>query len=333
MKKVIVSLLFLVISFFSGYFLCLINFPYKNYPDKVIIEIKKGESGKEISKELQSSGVIYSEKVFYFLIRVLNCEKKLKSGYYIFKHPMSMLEVKRLLTKGPNFFIKITVTEGENFFDIERKLKDSKYLKVDDFKNYYKRVDLLKGITEDARNLEGYLFPDTYIFPPGYTSLQIINAMISNFKKKALPLILQYKGKKKVHEIVTIASLIEKETSVEGERAIISSVFYNRLKKGMKLQCDPTVIYAKILSGQVFDGKIYQSDLKRKSPYNTYFIRGLPPGPICNPGLRSIEAACNPAKTKFLYFVARSGGGHIFSLNLNSHLKAVKRYRKGKKMR
>ncbi len=331
MKKIFICTILIVLSFVSGYILSVLNTPYKNFSERAILCIKKGESGKRISEELYEKGIILNQKLFYFLVKILGGERKLKSGYYEFKKPLSMLEVKKLLERGPNFFVKITVIEGENFFDIEKKIKNCKYLKANDFSKFYTRVDLLDGITNSAKNLEGYLFPDTYFFPPGYTSLKIIKDMILNFKRKVLPLLKKCKKGKDIHKILTIASLIEKETSIDRERKIISSVFYNRLKKNMRLQCDPTVIYARILKGLKFDGKIYKSDLKRKSPYNTYYIKGLPPGPICNPGLKSIEAACNPAETKYLYFVANGNGGHFFSKDLRNHLRAVSRFKKEKK--
>ncbi len=310
----------------------ILNLPFKRNNKYTLISINRGENAKEIAIKLKDRGIILNEVLFYIYLKLSGSEKKLKSGTYIFKRPLTMIQVKNLLEKGGNFFVKITIKEGENFFEIAQKVSSIKYLRAKDFKKYYSHTEFLKGITNEAKNLEGYLFPDTYKFSTEVTSITLIKTMVENFKKRVLPVIRIRTNKKlSLHQIVTLASLIEKETPLLSEKRIISSIFYNRLEKGMRLQCDPTVIYAKILAGLKNEKKIFKRDLKINSPYNTYFIKGLPPGPICNPGLGSIIAACNPAKTNYLYFVSKNNGHHFFSSNLREHIKAVNKYQRKRK--
>lgn len=185
-------------------------------------------------------------------------------------------------------------------------------------------MDLLTGFGLEGKGVEGYLFPDTYYFPPSVTEREILIAMVEQFREIFDPMMKEKSGGIGLtpHEVVTLASLIEKEAGIKAERPLVSAVFHNRLKIKIPLQSDPTVIYGL----RDFSGNLRRKDLQNPSPYNTYRIKGLPPGPICNPGLSSLRAALSPASVPYLYFVSKNDGSHLFSVSLEEHNQAVKLY-------
>jgi UPF0755 protein len=244
------------------------------------------------------------------------------------------------LTRGGVNTRQFTIPEGYNRFDIARMLyglglKEPPPPRLEDLQALFKNTSLIADLDPQATSLEGYLFPDTYDYTANTKRAQLVEAMVKRFREVYTPEMQARAGEIKMssRQAVTMASLIEKEARVDSERELISSVFHRRLKLKMELGCDPTVIYAAILAGK-YRGKIYQSDLDRDSPYNTYKRAGLPPGPIASPGKRSLQAAVNPADTDYLYFVVdaeKNDGSHKFSATSAAHDDAVRRLRRSER--
>ena len=290
-----------------------------------IVEINKGSSVKLIGKKLKESGVIRSEKLFLLSVLLKRAQNNLRAGEYEFDKGISLDDVVDKFVRGEVRLRKVLIPEGKNIYKIGAILEDAGIINSNDFINFVIDKNSASSVTGvNADSFEGYLFPDTYFFPKGMTAKEISSVMTNRFKKVFQEI---KKSNQKTsltdHEIVTLASLIEKETGVNSERQMISAVFHNRLRKGMKLQCDPTVIYG---IGPRFNGNITKKDLITYTPYNTYTIFGLPPGPIANPGKESIYAALNPSNVDFLFFVAKGDGTHVFSRDYKAHLHAVNKY-------
>jgi UPF0755 protein len=253
----------------------------------------------------------------------------LKAGEYAIAIPDSPKNILHILTEGTVYLHSITIPEGLIIQEIAELLDRDNFADRSDFMMETENASLISALDPDAKNLEGYLFPETYRFAKGATAEEIVAAMVFQFRKvfahewieRAEDLGLS------IRDVVILASLIEKETSQEDEKKIVSSVFHNRLKIGMKLDCDPTIIYVLKIEGK-FKGRLLTRDLKFDSPFNTYIYSGLPPGPIANPGRRSIEAALYPADEKFLYFVSKNDGSHHFSRTFREHQNAVNKYQR-----
>lgn len=291
-----------------------------------------------MAAQLQAQGLIWNRYAFEAL-RVFK-GGTLKAGEYRFDHPARLAEVYGRLQRGDVYTLSLTIPEGANIFDIAQRVEEAKlgtraaFLKV-----AMSDVALVRDIDPGAHSLEGYLFPDTYRFPKSAKPEQMVAAMVKQFRhSEAEAGLLRMYGMPPgshadltaVHRVVTMASLIERESPIATERPLVASVFVNRLAKGMPLDTDPSVIYAALLQGR-YRGAIFQSDLAADSPYNTYKHVGLPPGPICNPGLTSLRAAMSPAHTDYLYFVAASAdpSGHSrFSATLAEHAQEVQVYRR-----
>lgn len=281
----------------------------------------------QIAAELKRQGLIRSREVFESMHLIKG--GTLKAGEYRFDHPAKMAEVYDRLRRGDVYTIGLTIPEGSNLFDIAQRVK-SAHLGNGGSEDFlaaaHKELGLIADLDPSAPSLEGYLFPDTYRFSRETTDEQILTAMVKRFRQSATELGLQTN----YHRIVTMASLLERETPIVAERPLVASVFENRLAKDMPLMTDPSVIYAALLDGR-YRGTIYASDLAADSPYNTYRHAGLPPGPICNPGATSLRAAMNPAHTDYLYFVAATAnpsGVSKFSATLAEHTHNVQEYRK-----
>ena len=288
-----------------------------------IFEVKPGMTLKQVSQELFHQNLIRSANAFQTIAFIQDKEKLIKVGEYYISPSMLPNEILQRITSGKTVLQSVTIPEGYRITEIANLLEGRDLVDKNIFLQQAKNVDLLEGIATGS--LEGYLFPDTYHFGKRTTEIKIINKMVETFKERALKQDFLKRAEDlgfSFHEIITLASLIEKETGKDSERKQISSVFHNRLKKNMLLQTDPTVIYAI----DVFDGNIRKRDLKIDSPYNTYLYKGLPPGPIANPGLKSITAALYPADTSNLYFVSKQDGSHKFSATLNEHNLAVQKY-------
>ncbi len=310
--------------------------PYQHDAAKKTITIEPGASTSAIVAKLYEEGVLKREWPTRVWLRFFPNGKRFKAGDYEFKSPISPREVIDQLTRGSMSTRQFTIPEGYNRFDIARMLyglalKEPPPPTLEDMQELFKDTSLIADIDPQATTLEGYLFPDTYDYTPNTKRAQLVEAMVKRFREVYTPEMQARAEEMKMsaRQAVTLASLIEKEARVDSERELISSVFHRRLKMKMNLACDPTVIYAAILAGK-YRGKIYQSDLDRDSPYNTYRRVGLPPGPIASPGKRSLQAALNPAETDFLYFVVdarKNDGSHKFSVTSAEHDKAVRELR------
>jgi UPF0755 protein len=288
------------------------------------VEVAPGSSTPHIAQQLEEAGVIRSRYAFYLLRWIKR--GSLRAGEYRFDHPASATEVYARLARGDVFTIAVTVPEGSSVFDIAARLEQAGFGPRQSFLNAAKeQATLVADLDPKATSLEGYLFPDTYKLPRKASPQQICATMVRRFRAEAQQLGL----KGNVHTVVTMASLVERETAVDAERPLVASVFVNRLAKNMTLATDPAVIYGLELNGR-WRGAIYQSDLKFNTPYNTYLHPGLPPGPIANPGVKSLRAAMDPAHSDYLYFVAAGANprGHsLFSATLEEHNRNVAGYR------
>lgn len=300
---------------------------------KKIITFKPGTGSSEIIATLQREGVLASALPTKLWLRFFADNQKFKAGDYEFASPITPLEVINKLVKGDVATRSFTIPEGYNQWDIARILGSLQGLKQppladpDAALTLLKNTSLIADLDPAAKDLEGYLFPDTYEFTTTTTREQLVEAMVKRFRKVYTPELQQRAAALgwNARRVVTFASLIEKEAKVDAERELISSVYHNRLQRGERLACDPTVIYAALLIGK-YRGKIYRSDLDRPSPYNTYMFPGMPPGPIASPGKRSLMAALNPAQSDYLYFVVdvtKNDGSHKFSVSSTDHDRAV----------
>jgi UPF0755 protein len=300
---------------------------YQGFPVPVILDFPKGTSSSAMAQELAEAGVIRYPWQFV-LARMLHPAARLEAGEYQFTHSDTTWNVFKRIERGDVFFYELTVPEGSSMFDIAGILKQFDFLNPADFLRAARDPALIRDLAPAAPTLEGYLFPSTYRVTRVTTVQQLCRMMTDLFRKQWREL-AKPSRRRTVNEVVTLASLIEKETAIPDERAIVASVYENRLRLGMALDCDPTTIYAALLE-QRYRGTIYRSDLASPNAYNTYQHSGFPPGPIANPGVASLKAALSPAATDYLYFVARPDGSgrHQFSKTMEEHNRAVAAYRR-----
>ena len=297
------------------------------------VDIAPGTSSRAIANQLERAQVIRSHYAFDLLRRIKG--GKLIAGEYRFNRPASIAEVYARIVRGDVYTIAVTIPEGYNLFDIAQAVEAAGLGRRDTFLVAARsQTALIADLSPNATSLEGYLFPDTYRFPRTATPAQMVAAMVKRFRHAADQLDLLHEScnfvcpeTPHIAQIVILASLIEKEVSQDDERPLVASVFLNRLDRNMPLATDPSVIYAALLEGR-YRGTIYASDLQSDSPYNTYRHTGLPPGPICSPGLAALRAALSPAHTDYLYFVADAAGHSRFSATLQQHAQQVQQYRK-----
>jgi UPF0755 protein len=304
---------------------------YQGFHQPVILDFPKGTSAPAMAEELAQNGVLrYSWQ--FLLTRALNPGRKLQAGEYQFARADTPSGVLNRIARGDVFFYELVVPEGSNMFDIAASVGRFDFLKGSDFLRAARNPSLIRDLAPQAPTLEGYLFPATYRITRSTTVEQLCRMMTGQFRTEWRELTAAEPRMGAVNELVTLASLIEKETAVPAERPIVSSVYRNRLAKGMELDCDPTTIYAALLEAR-YRGTIYRSDLASDNAYNTYRHPGLPPGPIANPGIASLKAALMPAETNYLYFVAKpdGSGGHQFSETIAQHNVAVQQYRRATK--
>ena len=298
---------------------------YKGFTEPVFVEIPKGKSTQAIGEMLAENGVLRSAWQLRAM-RALHPFTGIQAGDYQFAKPATPAEIFDRLRRGDIYTVEFRVPEGANLWDVADIAEQTGLVKRVDFLAVAGKPDLIVDLDPSAPNLEGYLFPSTYRFRRKVTALDICRTMTQQFRKtwKSLGVGAD------VHKAVVLASLVEKEAKLPEERPRIAGVYVNRLERGIKLDCDPTVIYAALLVDK-WKGTIHRSDLDRDHPYNTYLKTGLPPGPIASPGLKSLEAAVEPAKTDEIFFVARAdgSGGHTFSATAAAHNKAVEAYRSG----
>jgi UPF0755 protein len=319
--------LFLLVLLAAGAMAWLVLTPYGPQTE-TFVNVAPGSSVVAIGRMLETAGVVRSRYAFD-MVRWLR-RGKLQAGVYQFDHPAPVTEVYARIARGDVVTISLTVPEGANIFDISARVEQAGLGTRQDFMAAVAgQTGLIADLDPGAASLEGYLFPDTYRFPPAVTAVQMVTAMVKRFRVAAGQLGL----KGNVHQVVTIASLVERETAVDAERPLVASVFLNRLAKNMPLRTDPSVIYGLEIAGK-WRGTIYESDLTRDTPYNTYLHAGLPPGPVANPGMPSLRAAMDPAKTNYLYFVAEgtdAQGHSLFAATLDEHNRNVAEYRRAQK--
>jgi len=282
---------------------------------------------------LKTNGVVRNALAFEIYAR-RHPKRTLQAGEYFFDHALTGREVFWKLANGQVYQQAFTVREGETMFDIARELEAGKFMRAGDFLFAAGDAAPVRDFTPDAQTLEGFLFPATYELPRHPAAGDLTAEMVRKFKeqwKRITSPATRGSKEEDAHQsanrIVTLASLVERETPKPEERPLVAGAFENRLRKGMRLQCDPTVIYGMERLGK-YDGTLTGKDLKFDSPYNTYEHGGLPPGPIGNPGEASLRAALQPAQTNYLYFVANTQGGHFFSATLAEHNKNVVKYRR-----
>ncbi len=318
--------LFLV---FSTWF----SFEFYRVPDGtskiMLFEVERGSRVSSIAQDLKEKGVITKKWPLLLAYKLFYSSKSVKAGEYELRLPLSPKDILNILIEGSVYLHPITIPEGLTRKEIAQHLDADGFMRGDDFRAASGRTEWISGWDDRASDMEGYLFPETYHFPKGTPAEKLVEAMVIQFEK-SFNETWQNRARElgmSVREVVILASLIEKETSIPEERTLVSAVFHNRLKRGMKLDCDPTIIYA-LKQKDRFKDRLRTKDLRLDSPYNTYLYAGLPPGPICNPGRDSLQAALYPAPDKFLYFVSKNDGSHHFSSTLREHLRAVQKYQK-----
>ena len=290
-----------------------------------IFKIASGEGFSSINNRLYKEGFIKSAKIFYRYAQFNDLIMKFKKGTYRVLPGMNMIEMAHMFTSGHSIYIKTTIPEGKNIYQIAGILKSNGVISSkQDFIDLCKDPVFLGGLGIKGPSCEGYLFPNTYQFYPLSPLKDVIKTFYGTFNKYTRKLDFS-QTKLSPYEVIILASIVEKETGAPWERAIIAGVFHNRLKKGMRLQSDPTTIYG---IWENYRGNLKKRHLLQKTPYNTYKLSGLPVGPIANPGSASIEAVLRPQKHSYLYFVSQNDGTHVFSKNYKDHQKAVRKYQK-----
>ncbi len=301
--------------------------PYAGFETKTIVQIERGQDARQMARLLEGRGVVRSRWRF-LLVRLLRPRAILQAGEYGFDRPASAWEVFDRIVRGDVYYYAVTVPEGSTIFDTARILARLDWISQEEALAAVRDPELIRDLAPGAETLEGFLFPSTYFVTRNASAREICQMMTARFRQVWREL----GDGPEAEKTVTLASLVEKETAVPEERPLVASVYSNRLKRGIRLECDPTVIYAAILEGR-YQGVIRQSDLASPNPYNTYQHAGLPPGPIASPGRASLEAALRPARTDYLFFVAKPGGSgaHVFSRTLAAHNRAVGRYRREKR--
>ena len=303
--------------------------PYRGYSGNLMIVLEPGTHAMQAAGVLVERGVLSNRWPFLLRYWLGRTRRSLKAGEYLFDRPLRPLDVYRKLVSGDVYLHPVVIPEGSDRFDMARILHQQMGVNPEEYLRATEQGSAIHDLDPEAKTLEGYLFPDTYRFPRGVTAASVVAAMLARFRHvvdtRLPPDVLSQPAK--LHQVITLASLVEKETPAASERPVVAGVFTKRLGKGIPLQCDPTVVYAARLNDRPI-GPIKQSDLDFDSPYNTYRYAGLPPGPIASPGEASIRAALNPNAGDFLYFVSNNHGGHIFARTLAEHQRNVSRYRR-----
>jgi UPF0755 protein len=320
----VVGIAVLIAVIAGVWFIHMLNQPYKGFSNPVFVEFARGTSTRSMAAILAENGVI-RDRWLLLAARGLRRGANLQAGEYKFDKPASPFEILGRLARGDIYYMELLVPEGFNMFDIADAVGKLGTIRPEAFLATARNPAMIRDLDPGAPSLEGYLFPNKYRVYRHTTAQQICRMMTDEFRErwKALG------TRADVHATVTLAAMVEREARRPEERPLVASVFGNRLRIGMKLDCDPTTVYAALLESR-YRGAIHRSDLENTSPWNTYRHAGLPPGPIANPGLSAIQAALAPADTSYLYFVAKAdgSGGHNFSESLVEHDAAVARYQR-----
>ncbi len=326
------AILFIVIFFVSlltiyGLYQNLQNWsktPGGKGTEMTVFMVKAGQGVHQTARQLFTQGIITDVSKFKWLARLTKKDKKIKAGEYLLSPAMTPSMLLSTMADGKVRLHRVTIPEGFNLKQIAEAVEKAGFETQDNFLKAANNPDLLKESKLETESFEGYLFPDTYFFPKGTKSKTIILTMVKRLRSVFSPE-WQTRAEKlglNMHKVLTLASIIEKETGDLSEMGVISSVFHNRLKKKMRLESDPTVIYGI----KDYDGNIKKKHLLTHTPYNTYRIKGLPPGPIASPGKAAIKAALFPETTKYLFFVSKKDTTHQFSTNIKDHNAAVRKY-------
>ncbi len=299
---------------------------------QVVFTVDKGQSLREVARRLEAAGLITDSRKFRVYARLKSLGDKIRVGEYALNASLTPGEILSVLSSGKSIEYVVTVSEGLNRFEIADIVERIGIGKREDFLRVTQdREFIRKALGEDLPSLEGYLFPETYYVTRASGVQGLVKQMVIKFNEQFARVPEATSLNK--HQLITLASIIEKETGAPEERPLISSVFHNRLRKGMRLQTDPTVIYGLWLKSGMWNRNISRQDLVNPSPYNTYVIPALPPGPIANPGIEALIAAARPAKSEFLFFVSRNDGTHTFSKEYSQHRAAVGKFQLDKKAR
>jgi UPF0755 protein len=301
---------------------------YRGYSDsELFVEIPPGSGSGDIARALVDAGIVRDRWAFRGALWWTGDAKRLKAGEYRFDRPMSAVDVVRKLARGDVYGRRVTFPEGLTITEMAKIYESQQLGKSSDFIAAAGNASLIADLDPAAKDLEGYLFPETYTLPRGIPAARMIATMVGRFKSVFTAEMRQRAAERgmTVRQIVTLASLVEKETARADERPLVAAVYRNRLTIGMGMQADPTVVYALQKAGR-YDGNIRKQDLAFDSPYNTYKYPGLPPGPIASPGKASLEAALAPADVKYVYFVSRNDGTHVFAATLDEHNRNVQKF-------
>lgn len=337
MKKLITvlfSTFFLIIAFSSWQLISFTLTPTQNVHKEILFEITPGSSFHSVAKDLFLKRLISDERWFNIYAQIIQKTKYIKVGEFELATDMKPKDILNILVSGHSKTYNLTVPEGHNIYEIRDELNKMWATRGDEFFKLATNQKFVKEISgREVDSLEGYLFPETYTLTK-YTKMESLIRKMYEFYRESILLANQNAlVHLDMHDQVTLASVIEKETGAPEERAIISSVFHNRLKIGMRLQSDPTIIYGILVETNILKKNISKTDILHPTPYNTYTIKGLPKGPISNPGKDSLWAVTHPAHTNFLYFVSRNDGTHVFTENYKSHAAAVKSFQLNQKSR
>ena len=330
MKRVLLVLLAVVLigAGVVAWLVTGVDRPYKGYDGaEQFVEIPQGSGSGAIARRLAEAGVVADVNRFRVALWVSGSGRRLQAGEYRFDRPMSARQVVDKLARGDVFVTPITFREGLTIRQMAALYESKGFGEARAFVAAAARGELVAELDPAAKDLEGYLFPDTYTLPRRATAEQLVGRMVASFKKALSADIVDAAAARglTVRQLVTLASIVEKETGSADERPLVAAVYANRLKIGMGLQCDPTVIYALERAGR-YDGNLTREDLQFDSPYNTYRYAGLPPGPIASPGRASLAAAASPAAVPYLYFVSKNDGSHAFAETLDQHNRNVHQY-------
>jgi len=330
MKKILAFALVMVaaISAIAGVLYLRVRRPYRGYAAaEQFVDIPQGAGSRAIGERLVSGGVVRDHLTFRIALSMTAEGRRLKAGEYRFDRPMTPFEVIDKIARGDVYVIPITFPEGLTVREMAKIFQDRGLGQAQALVDAAKDPKPIRQLDPAATTLEGYLFPDTYALRRNTDAATLVRLMTGRFDKVLTPELRQAAVARNmtIHQAVTLASIVEKETARADERPVVASVYLNRLRLGMPLQCDPTVIYALELAG-TYNGNLTRENLMTDSPYNTYRYPGLPPGPIASPGRASIDAALHPADTQFLYFVSRNDGSHVFAKTLDEHNRNVHKY-------
>lgn len=303
-----------------------LDMPIQEAEIHYVVEVPEGVSFTETANLLAQKGLILSPFWFRLLGKFQDAERKIKPGEYDLHTAMRPAEILNAIVSGRVIQYSVTVQEGLTAQQISKVLGETGIVKGTDVARLVADSAFIKSLGIGAQTLEGYLYPDTYYFPKRAKAEDVVRAMVSRLRQVYTPELQAQSAALQLTEVqvLTLASIIEKETGQDAERPLISAVFHNRLAQGLPLQSDPTVIYGL----PNFNGNLTRAHLTQKTPFNTYVNQGLPPGPIANPGLKAIQAALNPAPVKYLYFVSKNDGTHQFSATVQEHNQAVEKYQK-----